>query len=103
MEDDYRQADDDTTQQRSSISYILVNAFVGLAIAGVGFLSDKDMCGECCEVCDWLYTYAVLLAADCVVNYLQMRCIDESLKVRVALALAEFLLDACQVDWFISG
>lgn len=39
MEDDYRQADDETNQQRSSISYILVNAFVGLTIASVGCLS----------------------------------------------------------------
>jgi len=81
----------------------LVNAFVGLAIACVGCLSDKEMSGECQEVHSWLYTYAVLLAADCAVNYLQMRCIDRSLKVRVALALAEFLLDACQVNWFLSG
>lgn len=103
MDADYRWADDETTHQRSAISYILVNAFVGLAIACVGFLSDKEVCGECREVFSWLYTYAVLLAADCAVNYMQMRYIDASLKVRIGLALVEFLLDACQVNWFISG
>jgi len=61
------------------------------------------MSGECREVHSWLYAYAILLAADCVVNYLQMIYIDESLKVRVTLALAEFLLDACQVNWFLCG
>ena len=94
-------AHDNLDEYESTISYILINAFVAISIILISIFEAQKQCTE--NIHRWLFAYILLLFLDSCIKTFNLHRQRFTNRMKLMITLTEFFGDFLQVVWLLYG